>query len=174
MTNRDTMRQLMQESYRWILQMRSSHVLVAKRISTPDRESLQPYFTSNALDRARVAVVDHIDNPPFYPQFQGSGVRGLIDFHNMDGITFVDCILLSKSISGEKDGRLSILFHELVHVVQYWLLGPRRFVEHYLTGWYKGGGDYFKIPLEKQAYDLQRRFERGEQFTVERKLGVIF
>ena len=51
------------------------------------------------------------------------------------------------------------LFHELVHAVQYDLLGPEKFVELYLLGWINQGFNYAAIPLEMDAYDLQNRYE---------------
>ncbi len=173
MNNRNVMRTLMQESYRWIMLQRSSYVLSGRRISEEDREKLRPYFTSGIVDRTRIAFVDRIDNPPFYSRLKAMGVANPINFPDMLGITFVDFIVISKTIARKPEDRLPILFHELVHVLQYRALGPRRFVEQYLGGWFKNGGKYDAIPLEKQAYDLQARFERGERFSVEKKLGLI-
>ena len=51
------------------------------------------------------------------------------------------------------------LFHELVHAVQYELLGPEKFVELYLLGWINQGFNYAAIPLEMDTYELQNRFE---------------
>lgn len=173
MNSRDVMKKLMQESYTWILHERSTRLVSAKRISREDREALEGYFSSGVLNRARVALVDQLQNPPFYPRLRGSGVHGLIDFNKMAGITFVDCILMTIETFDRVEDRIPILFHEMVHVVQYLFLGARRFIEMYLTGWYANNSDYFRIPLEKQAYDLQRRFENGERFSVELKLGII-
>jgi hypothetical protein len=173
MNNRDIMNMLMQETYKWIVRQRSVYGMRAKRIGGADRERLLPYFKSRVLDSARVASVGRIDNPPFYPRLKDLGLSA-IDFREMDGITFVDCILMSKAVQRNDEDRLSILFHEMVHVVQYRYLGVRRFLEQYLAGWIKNRRDYSSIPLEKQAYDLQRRFDRGERFSVESKLGILF
>ncbi len=173
MNNRDIMRNLMQESYKWIMLERSARVLYGRRISEEDREKLRPYFTSGIVDRTRVAFVDRIDNPPFYARLKAMGVANPIDFTEMLGITFVDFIVISKTIARKPEERLPILFHELVHVLQYRALGPRRFIEQYLGGWFKNGGKYSAIPLEKQAYALQAGFERGERFSVEKKLGLV-
>lgn len=52
----------------------------------------------------------------------------------------------------------SLLFHELVHVVQYSLLGLDSFVEQYVLGWVQSGGTYEHIPLERLAFDLEGRY----------------
>ena len=62
----------------------------------------------------------------------------------------------------------STLFHEMVHVAQYRVLGLRRFADLYVKGFFNGGG-YEGIPLEQQAYELETRFSRNpkEKFSVE-------
>jgi hypothetical protein len=42
------------------------------------------------------------------------------------------------------------------------VLGVPAFAGRYVEGWAQSGFDYFAIPLERQAYELQNRFERGE------------
>ncbi len=56
-----------------------------------------------------------------------------------------------------------LLFHELVHVVQYRLLGIGGFIHGYVTGWAAAGFVYEAIPLEREAFDLEQRFEREPQ-----------
>ena len=50
-----------------------------------------------------------------------------------------------------------VLFHELVHAVQYEKLGLAKFAAKYVKG-FLSGGSYEEIPLEKQAYELEGRF----------------
>ena len=78
---------------------------------------------------------------------------------SMAGITFIDTILLSVShLEGGKPS-LGLLFHELVHVIQYRLLGVETFIDLYVRGWAENGMDYYAIPLERDAYELQNRYE---------------
>lgn len=84
-----------------------------------------------------------------------------LDFRAMAGITYDDTILLSDSRVAA-DVPIGLLFHELVHVVQYSILGVEEFARQYVLGWAENGFDYFRIPLEVQAYDLQRWFEQGQ------------
>ena len=50
-----------------------------------------------------------------------------------------------------------MMFHELVHVVQYEKLGLEEFATKYVRG-FLGGGSYEAIPLEMNAYELEARF----------------
>jgi hypothetical protein len=50
----------------------------------------------------------------------------------------------------------------MVHVTQYRLLGAKRFAELYVIGWAQNGFEYGRIPLERQAYDLQKKFDEGK------------
>ena len=62
----------------------------------------------------------------------------------------------------------ALLFHELVHAVQYKHLGLAGFAERYVRG-FLTGGSYEEIPLEKQAYSLEDKFVRSPSivFSVE-------
>jgi hypothetical protein len=60
----------------------------------------------------------------------------------------------------------SLHFHELVHVIQWRLLGPEKFLALYADGLERFG--YRKSPLEVMAFRLQSRFQREAQpFSVE-------
>ncbi|MDM8001278.1 MAG: hypothetical protein QUS33_15145, partial [Dehalococcoidia bacterium] len=71
----------------------------------------------------------------------------------------------------------SILFHEMVHVVQFQILGLRRHLEVYLRSWANNGFQYHRIPLEVQAQRLEARYNRHERFSVravlEQELGKM-
>lgn len=86
----------------------------------------------------------------------------------MDGLTYVDTVaIVNKDWDRDPGGVLALMFHEIVHVAQYRLHGIARFMERYVSGWAQQGFDYFAIPLEREAYDLQERFAAGERFLVE-------
>jgi hypothetical protein len=80
----------------------------------------------------------------------------------MAGITFEDVVVHVEPLT------TSLLFHELVHAVQYKHLGLNGFAKHYVRG-FLTGGSYEEIPLEKQAYALEDRFSRdpSRSFSVE-------
>ena len=60
------------------------------------------------------------------------------------------------------------LFHELVHVIQYEMLGLTGFAASYAKG-FLTGGSYEAIPLEQHAYELDARFAAAPEnaFSVE-------
>ena len=80
----------------------------------------------------------------------------------MAGITFEDVVVHVEPLE------TSVLFHELVHAVQYKHLGIHRFAERYVRG-FLTGGSYEEIPLEQQAYQLEDKFVRdpSARFSVE-------
>jgi len=175
MSNNELIRHLVQKGYEWIVDQRSLHIVTAQELSEQDRASLQSYFEPKILRLAKIELVDYIENPPFYPEVVKLRIPNVIDFTQMAGITFIDCILISRRISHNQQSWTSLLFHEMVHVVQYYLLGAQRFAEFYVMGWAQNGFDYGSIPLEKQAYDLQRQFDQGENiFSVAQLLNQQF
>lgn len=168
MTSDDVVELLIDRGRRWVATQRDAFQATSDPLSSEDRLVLGTHFGHNVLNRARVAWVDEIANPDFYsaPEFSGAPIP--LDFRTMAGITFLDTIVLSRSRSGGPARARPLLFHELVHVVQYRVLGLDRFVEEYVRGWAENGRSYDAIPLERMAYGMQDRFERAEgRFSVE-------
>ena len=54
---------------------------------------------------------------------------------------------------------MAVVFHELVHVIQYELPGVDEFIRQYIIGFAAGNFDYYAIALERMAYEFQARFE---------------
>jgi hypothetical protein len=74
---------------------------------------------------------------------------------DFDGITYLDTYFLKRRIAHDE----SLHFHELIHVVQWRLLGAEFFIALYAGGLDKFG--YRNSPLEKIAYDAQELFDRS-------------
>jgi hypothetical protein len=128
----------------------------------PDHESmLRPFFPKDILSEVRVAQ-GRASEPPFYSQLRALGIRNAPPFSDMAGITFQDVVVHVEALT------TPLLFHELVHAVQYKHLGLSGFAERYVRGFLKGGS-YEEIPLEKQAYGLEDKFTRNPStpFSVE-------
>lgn len=119
------------------------------------QRSLQAFFPAEVLTNTRFTGQEQnpVANPPFYPELDRMGFRPehLPNFSTMAGITFVDVIVLRVPPNPQ------LVFHELVHAVQYQRLGLARFARLYVTGFLRGGG-YDGIPLEINAYQLDERF----------------
>src|ERR1035437_3419422 len=83
------------------------------------------------------------------------GLREFADFENQParGITYLDTYFLWRADATDE----SLHFHELVHVVQWQVLGPKDFLLLYAAGLAESG--YRDCRLEAMAYDHQRRFD---------------
>ena len=103
------------------------------------------FFPAVDLERIRVLQPgqERVPNPPFYEDLEKLGFTGLPNFTTMAAITFDDVVV----------------FHELVHMVQYRLLGIEEFARLYVRGYLQGG--YDGTPLEVCAYQLDGRFIMG-------------
>lgn len=154
MDAKKTLRFLVSNAGEWISLQREVHRPHAGPVPALHRGELTGLFEPTTLENARIRRVPIIDNPSFYAQLG----QVLLDFRVMAGITYGDTILISSArVPGEPP--VSLVFHELVHVVQYIVLGIEEFARQYVLGWAENGFDYLKIPLETQAYGLQARFE---------------
>ena len=158
----------------WISEQRAAHRASSIMLSDSLRGTMAPYFDAVTLQRARIRLVPFIQNPPFYDALLANADSvPLIDFTEMAGITLDDTILVSaKHISGVDS--TALIFHELVHVAQYARLGVAEFAIRYVRGWVENGMQYAAIRLERDAYELQDRFERREApFSVEAEVARL-
>jgi hypothetical protein len=137
----------------FILASRKKYASMAAPLQTERMRPLQPYFPADILRNARFLVLDgqRIDDPPFYSMAKMMGIRNLPSFSDVAAVTFVDVVVSHEEFTE------SLLFHELVHVVQYAQMGTRDFASRYVNGFIKGGS-YEEIPLEKNAYELEQKF----------------
>jgi hypothetical protein len=117
--------------------------------------AMQRFFPASTLDSTRhvVLVGEHVSNPAFYGELISMGFDSdsLPNFQLMAAITFMDT-MVSRGPLTER-----VLFHELVHVIQYEKLGFAEFAAKYVRGFITGGS-YEAIPLEINASGLERRF----------------
>src|SRR5579864_8786853 len=122
---------------------------------------LRPFFPADVLAQVKV-VRGRAPEPGFYTLVRMMGIRNAPAFSEMAGITFQDVVVHVEPLS------LALLFHELVHAVQYKHLGLEGFASRYVRG-FLNGGSYEEIPLEKQAYELESRFAEAStaEFSVE-------
>lgn len=157
----------------WVRRKRALHRPRAEPLAAAARLPLGDYFEAATLDLVRVRTVSLFDNPPIYTVFDRVGRRYPVDFREMWGVTFMDTILIAAE-RVRPAARLSLLFHECVHVVQYRLLGLEGFVAAYARGWVASGGQYREIPLERDAYELQRHFRTAPRvpFPVEAEVAA--
>jgi hypothetical protein len=113
------------------------------------------YFAAIDLERVRILEpgLERVDNPPFYDDLEQLGFVDLPNFTSMGAITFDDVVVFHDPLTPQ------LVFHELVHVTQYRLLGIEEFARLYVRGYLHGG--YEGTPLEMNAYQLDGRFIMG-------------
>lgn len=135
-----------------------------KKRATPLQElqysRYKDFFSAELLDRVKVVQVERMPRPPF----EDWNLHALDDFayFNAAGLALDNFILIRP---GHADIE-SLLFHELVHVVQWQVLGHARFVAMYGVWQLQRG--YDAHPLENMAYQLQHSFDSHSlRFDVE-------
>jgi hypothetical protein len=140
----------------FILARRKKYASMAAPLQPERMRPLQPYFPADVLRNTRFLVLDgqRIDDPPFYSMAKMMGIRNLPSFSDVAAVTFVDVVVAHEAFTE------TLLFHELVHVVQYAQMGTREFAARHVSGFIKGGS-YEEIPLEKNACELEQKFNSG-------------
>lgn len=134
----------------------------ADALNLLQRSQMEGYWGREVLDCARVVIANPLPIPdlPFASLIRRLG----FDFASpsqTEAITFDNVIACRTGLSDP------VLFHELVHVVQYRILGVAEFARQYVAGFMETRS-YFEIPLERCAFDLQARFEgEAQPFDVE-------
>jgi hypothetical protein len=147
----------------YIESSRKKYLPKAVPLTPEQRTAMQPFFAAEVLDQARLLVLhgERVQDPPFYGMARMMGIKNLPSFADTAAVTFVDVIVSHEEFTDE------LLFHELVHVVQYGLLGTKEFASRYVNGFLQGRS-YAEIPLEKHAYELERRYSgnKAQVFSV--------
>jgi hypothetical protein len=142
----------------WVKTERDARYPRARRLTAEEQGSMTPFFSPAALAVARIQHIPTIPNPAFYDALPQMGLAIPLDFSRMWGLTLIDCILIAESKVGVGQLPRQLLFHELVHVAQYQLLGVDDFIHRYVRGWSANGEDYNRIPVEVQAYTLDQQY----------------
>jgi hypothetical protein len=151
---------LIGQGQKWIKEQRKALRPLGRSLPDTAIAQFSPFFEERLLREVRLLTVPGLENPGFLQEYQASfSEKGIpmLDFSDMAGITLVDTILLVERFLTEAS--TAMIFHELVHAVQYDILGPDKFVELYITGWVNQGFNYAAIPVEMDAYELQNRYE---------------
>jgi hypothetical protein len=153
----------------WIRTTLAASTPVAQSVASRGFPRLPLYFTEKTLASTKVVLADPLPMPPL----ASMGLVRFADFErgNFDGITYIDSIFLKAKQSNNEN----MYFHELVHVIQWRLLGPDRFLFSYANGLECFG--YRESPLEAMAYDAETVFASSMAiFNVEKlvaeKLGL--
>lgn len=138
----------------WIQKKLAEHAADAGPISSLGFKRLPLYFYSDILAQAKVVYVPQVPVPPL----SAIGLGQFADFENMNvgGITYLDTFFSRDELRGDEAHH----FHELVHVIQWRLLGPKPFITAYADGLERIG--YRASPLEVMAYTLESVFSTSQ------------
>ncbi len=122
----------------YISGQRNAFQAKALPIGPEHKAILQPFFPDDVLHSVLVTR-GRAAEPSFYTQLRTMGIRNAPPFSGMAGVTFQDVIVHVDALT------LPLLFHELVHAVQYKHLGLQGFADAYVRG-FLTGGSYEEIP----------------------------
>lgn len=157
--------QFIEKAIEWVISQRNKYRPGARPLSSEELQEMAHFFPVATFCNVKITEVPIIENPPFYSELQGVEIPHIIDFSKMQGITFVDTILISQAHYPKADEWLPLIFHELVHVIQYQLLGIDVFIEQYIKGFIEQGFRYENISLESHAYELQKRYMKAPSMS---------
>ena len=148
----------------WIRNALAATAHKANTVASFRFSRLPLYFTESTLASAKVVLLDPLPRPPL----SSMGLARFADFErgDFDGITYMETFFVKPTRFRDEN----MHFHELVHVVQWRLLGPERFLFSYANGLECFG--YRQSPLEAMAYDAETAFASSSAvFDVEKMVA---
>src|SRR4029077_3784155 len=137
----------------WIRETLADHANKAQTVASRGFTRLPLYFSGELLASTKFVALERL---PMLP-LSALGLNRFMQFErgDFDGITYLDTFFLKGHCVA--DERLH--FHELIHVIQWRLLGPASFLAAYADGLERFG--YENSPLEKMAYEAEKLFRDG-------------
>lgn len=150
----------------WIGDTLTASSAQARSVASLGFRRLPYYFSQVILNSAKVVSVDSLPMPPLTKL----GLTQFADFErgDFDSITYLDTFFVKQQCSHDE----GLHFHELIHVLQWRLLGPKRFLAIYADGLERFG--YQGCPLESMAYGAERIFRRKTRsFNAENQVEAL-
>lgn len=160
---------LTEESVLWLKQQRTGFLPSGTPLSIIQKTNLSSFFTSEILDAVRIVNLSQtgktIPYPPFYERVRAGGSRLVPDFAHMAAMPFIDVAVFNK------EPTLRTIFHTLVHVAQFSLVGLETCMQYYFRA-LNDSGLWMVIPFEQQAYQMDARYTRNptDFFSVEEEI----
>jgi len=156
MTEREILA-LVAEAASWVNQMREQYAPLAMSLDHLQKTKMRPFFPVELIDRVRVVDLSEkgeiLPYPPFYSRVRAGGSRVVPDAAHLASIPFIDLVAFGQKPTDRT------LFHAMVHVAQFTLLGVERFMELYARG-LNNKGWYVLVSLVEHAYKLDTRFAK--------------
>ena len=134
----------------WVVDVLNAHAGRAQPVAAKGFARLPLYFSRQRLASAKFVVVDRVPMPPL----TALGLSQFAEFEHADnsGVTYLDTYFVKRNRADDE----GLHFHELIHVIQWNLLGPERFLGTYAAGLEKFG--YRNSPLEAMAFEAEESF----------------
>ena len=135
----------------WLGKTLTDHAAAARPVASCGFSRLPRYFSDKLLASTNVVLIDKLPIPPVASEW---GLTQFLEFERGDfhGVTYRNVFFLRRDQSRNE----VIHFHELIHVMQWRILGPERFLYLYANGLERFG--YRASPLEVMAYDAEAAF----------------
>jgi hypothetical protein len=151
----------------WIEETLAFHAPKARKVASIGFPRLSGYFSRELLASAKVVPVEVVPTPPL----TAMGLPEFADFENMtaNGITYLDTFFVRDDLADNE----RLHFHELIHVIQWRLLGAERFLMTYADGLTQYG--YRHSPLERMAFMAETYYESTDRpFSMEEFVRMEF
>jgi len=147
----------------WIDTTLRAHVGNARTVGSRGFPRLPHYFNVDTLTAAKVVLVDQLPIPPL----SSWGLTRFADFErgNFSGITYLNTFFIKR----DEFRNEATHFHELIHIIQWRILGPEQFLRLYADGFERFG--YRNNPLEVMAYDAEAAFRANNVFDAEKMVA---
>ena len=109
----------------WIQQTLEFYEENAKPVASMHFVRLPLYFDPSLLETAKFIAIDRLPMPPL--SAMGLSRFAVFELGDFNGITYLDRYFIKQAVVTEE----AIHFHELIHVIQWRLLGPEDFLAAY-------------------------------------------
>src|SRR5690348_11904395 len=99
----------------------------AAPLTLEQKQWMRAFFPQSLLDGVKVLSHerDRVPNPPYQGRARQRGFSLMLDFSHMAEITHPRLIIFQEKVTPR------LLFHSLVHVMQYAVLGRERYLDLY-------------------------------------------
>ena len=137
----------------WLGKTLTDHAAAARPVTSCGFSRLPHYFSDKILASTNVILVDKLPIPPVASEW---GLTQFFEFERGDfnGVTYLNVFFLKRDQSRNE----AIHFHELIHVMQWRILGPERFLSLTYTPMVWNASGIELSPLEGMAYGAEAAF----------------
>ena len=140
---------------RWIRETLDANAEYARSVASARFRRLPLYFNRELLTSVKFVTIERVPLPPL----SAMGLAQFAEYErgDFDGVTYLDTFFLKKERAADE----RIHFHELIHVIQWRKLGPKRFLEAYTNCLQNYG--YRNNPFEVMAFKAEAEFSRSSR-----------